>query len=159
MRTILIFISNCMSMKNELTTDIQINASPEKVWSVLTDFENYPLWNPFITSINGEVIMGKKITVRIVPPGNKGMTIKPEVKVMVPNKHFSWQGHLLVAGIFDGEHAFELVENLNGTTTFIHSEQFNGLLVPFMKKFLDQQVKMGFELMNQKLKETVEQTG
>ena len=146
-------------MRSILTTEIQINASPENVWSVLADFKNYPIWNPFITSIKGEVTMGNTITVRIVPPGNKGMTIKPEVKAMVPNKRLSWQGHLLVTGIFDGEHSFELVENLNGTTTFIHSEQFNGLLVPFMKKFLDQQVKMGFELMNQKLKEAVEQTG
>lgn len=145
-------------MRRELTTKIQIDATPEKVWAVLRDFENYPGWNPFITSIKGEVMKGKKITVRILPPGNKGMTIKPVIKAIVPKKYLSWQGRLVMKGIFDGEHSFELIENLNGTTTFIHSEKFNGLLVPFMKKFLDQQVKMGFESMNQKLKETVEQT-
>jgi hypothetical protein len=145
-------------MRRELTTKIQINATPEKVWSVLSDFENYSRWNPFITSIKGDVIKGKKVKVRLVPPGNKGMTIRPEIKTMEPNKRISWQGQLVMKGIFDGEHSFELIENLNGTTTFIHSEKFNGLLVPFMKKFLDQQVKMGFESMNQKLKETVEQT-
>jgi hypothetical protein len=146
-------------MRKELTTEIQINASPEKVWSVLTDFKNYPLWNPFITSIKGEVIERNKIRVRIVPLGKKGMTIKPEVKAIVPNKRFSWQGRLLVTGVFDGVHSFDLIENLNGSTSFVHSEKFNGLLVPFMKKFIDEQVKMGFESMNQKLKETVEKAG
>ncbi|MCA1746004.1 MAG: SRPBCC domain-containing protein [Bacteroidales bacterium] len=145
-------------MRKELTTKIQINATPEKVWSVLSDFENYPKWNPFITSIKGNVIMGKKVTVRLVPPGNKGMTIRPEIMSIVPNKHLSWQGRLLVKGVFDGVHSFDLIENLNGTTTFVHSEKFNGLLVPLMKKFIDQQVKSGFESMNQNLKETVEQT-
>ena len=35
-------------MKKEIKTEILIKASPQIVWSILTDFENYPHWNPFI---------------------------------------------------------------------------------------------------------------
>lgn len=32
------------------------------VWNVLLDFERHPSWNPFIKSIKGEQIVGKKST-------------------------------------------------------------------------------------------------
>ena len=38
-------------MAKEIKTEILINATPEKVWSILTSFDNYPNWNPFIKSI------------------------------------------------------------------------------------------------------------
>jgi hypothetical protein len=47
--------------------------------------------------------------------------------------------------------------NGKGTTTFIQSEKFRGILVPFFKKMLDKNTTNGFDLMNQKLKEMVEQ--
>ena len=32
----------------EIITETIVDTKPEKVWEVLTDFENYPTWNPFI---------------------------------------------------------------------------------------------------------------
>ncbi len=143
-------------MKKEIKTEITINASPVKVWKLLTEFDNYSNWNPFIKSINGEVKVGNKITARIEPPGASGMTFKPIVQTFVPNKELSWLGTLLFKGLFDGEHKFELVDNKNQTTKFIQSEKFNGLLVPLFAKQLDNNTKKGFEQMNQKLKELAE---
>ena len=42
-----------------IETEILIEADPEKVWSILTDFENHPKWNPFIKAITGEKEIGK----------------------------------------------------------------------------------------------------
>lgn len=52
---------------------------------------------------------------------------------------------------------FELINNNNGTTTFIQSENFKGILVPLFKKTLNTNTTNGFKLMNQKLKELAEQ--
>jgi hypothetical protein len=143
-------------MTKEIKTEIYIRATPEKIWKILTDFGNYPSWNPFIRSISGIVGVGKKIRVRLEPPEARGMTFKPEVLALETNKEFRWIGHLFFPGLFDGEHKFELVDNVNGTTTFRQSEILNGILVPVFKKMIDVNTTNGFNLMNQKLKELAE---
>lgn len=143
-------------MAMEIKTETLIHAAPEKVWSILTDFEKYPAWNPFIRWVKGKVEMGSKIVVYIEPPDAKGMTFKPKILAYERNKELRWLGHLLFAGLFDGEHKFELVDNGNGTTTFRQSEKFKGILVPLFKKQLENNTRRGFEAMNEKLKELAE---
>lgn len=140
-----------------LKTEITINATPDKVWAVLTDFKNYPNWNPFVTSLTGDVKVGNKIAVRIEPPGTSANSFKPTVTALETNKIFSWLGVVLFRGVFDGEHKFELIDNQNGTTTFVQSENFIGILVPFFKKILDNNTRRGYEAMNNKLKELAEE--
>jgi hypothetical protein len=53
-------------------------------------------------------------------------------------------------------HQFKLIDNGNGSTTFQHNENFNGLLIPLLQKQLDTKTKKGFEMMNVKLKEKAE---
>lgn len=144
-------------MSKEIKTEIFINATPEKVWAILTDFGNYPKWNPFIKSIKEEVKVGNRIIIKIEAPGAKGMTFKPKVLIFETNKELRWLGHLIFPGLFDGEHKFHLIDNINGTTTFRQSEIFKGVLVPLFKKQLNINTKRGFEEMNKKLKELVEQ--
>jgi hypothetical protein len=143
-------------MAKEIKTEITINASPEKVWAILTDFANYPTWNPFIKSLKGTVAIGNKIETNLQPPGEKPMTFKPLILAFEENKELRWIGHLIVPGLFDGEHKFELIDNGNGTTLFKQSEKFNGILVPLFKKMLDVNTVDGFNQMNQKLKELAE---
>ena len=35
----------------QISTEIEINAPVETVWSILTDFDKYPDWNPFVKSV------------------------------------------------------------------------------------------------------------
>lgn len=143
-------------MAKEIITQIRIQATPLKIWSVFTEFAQYPHWNPFIKALDGDVRVGKKIRVHIQPPDSGSMVFKPKVLVYEENKKLSWIGRLLLPGIFDGEHAFELIDNGDGTTTFVQSEIFKGLLVPLFQKTLDNNTRRGFEQMNLKLKEMCE---
>jgi hypothetical protein len=143
-------------MKKEISSQITINAVSEKVWKILIDFENYPLWNPFIKSLSGKVEVGNKIKVRIEPPGGNAMQFSPKILVYKPNEEIKWLGHLIFPGLFDGEHRFEVIDDGDDTTTFRQSEKFSGILVVFFKKMLDINTTNGFNLMNQKLKELAE---
>ncbi len=140
----------------EIKTEILINASVQKVWKVLTDFKAYPDWNPFITSVEGEVFEGSKFKVRIQPLGSRPMQFKPICLSFVENVEFSWLGKFGMTGVFDGKHSFELIELDEGEMKFIQREEFNGLLVPLFWKKLDVNTRWSFEMMNEKLKQTAE---
>lgn len=137
--------------KKEIKTSIQINASPERVWNILTDIAQYPNWNPFLTSIEGTLQVGNQIQINA-----DGMQFKPIILVLDQNKEFRWIGKLLVKGLFDGEHIFQIIDHKNGTITFKHEEQFSGLLVGLLAKQLDTDIKAKFVQMNEKLKELAE---
>ena len=134
-------------MKHELHTEIDIEAPPATVWAILTDLDGWADWNPFITSSSGTVAVGEKLTNRMEPPGGRAITFKPTVTVVEPERTLEWLGRLVVRGIFDGRHRFELEATPTGTR-LIHTEHLSGVLVRFLKKSLDTQTLAGFESMN-----------
>ncbi len=143
-------------MRN-IQTEILINSDLTKVWDVLMNFQSYPEWNPFITSISGEPKLGSRLTISIDPPGGKGMTFKPTILTLESNKEFRWKGKLGIKGIFDGEHYFILEYLDKDKTKFIHGEKFRGILVPFVGNMLDKTQK-GFQIMNESIKNECEKT-
>jgi len=140
----------------ELHSQIEINASPERVWGILTDFASYPQWNPFIRRISGELEVGERLEVRLEPPGGRGITLRPTVLSAEPNHELRWLGHLFVTGLLDAEHSLAIQPLEENRVRFIQSEMFKGLLVPLLARSLDNNTLRGFEEMNGSLKERVE---
>jgi hypothetical protein len=140
----------------ELHSQIDINASAERVWQLLTDFASYPQWNPFIRRISGEPTTGERLKVHLEPPESRGITFRPKVLTAEPNHQLRWLGHLFVPGLFDGEHSFVLQSLEEDRVRFVQSEVFRGLLVPLFGRSLDNSTLRGFEEMNRALKERAE---
>jgi hypothetical protein len=137
-------------MRHAIRTEVDIAATPDEVWRCLTDFAAYPDWNPFITSVVGVAAVGQRLTVRLDPPGGRGITMRPTVTDVVPGRTLEWLGRLGMPGIFDGRHRFELHQTPTGTR-FVHGECFQGLLVRPMRGSLDGSTRAGFVSMNQAL--------
>ena len=137
-------------------TDIEINSNDiEKTWKILTDFESFPDWNPFVKKLevlDESIKVGSKLSVNL-----DGFSIKPKVtKFSEENKEFSWLGKLFIPRIFDGEHMFK-IERIDGNKLrFIQKEKFRGLLVWPILKLIGKQTQENFHKMNQTLKELVE---
>jgi hypothetical protein len=140
----------------KLHSEIEIDAPAEHVWHLLTDFASYPQWNPFIRRISGEPTRGERLEARIEPPGGQGMTFKPKVLNAEPNRELRWLGHLLVPGLFDGEHSFTIQPLEENRVRFVQREAFKGLLVPLFARSLETNTQRGFEEMNRALKERAE---
>src|SRR5829696_3873230 len=143
----------------ELRSQIEIEATAARVWQVLTDFAAYPEWNPFIRRVNGQPEVEEQLVVRMKPSGTRGMTFRPTVMKAEPNRQLRWLGHLLVPGIFDGEHIFEIEELDEDRVLFVQREVFKGLLVPLLARSLDRDTQRGFEEMNRALRERIEVSG
>ena len=137
-----------------IDTRIEIDAPPLRVWDVLTDVARFREWNPFITRIEGAPEPGARLRVEIKPPGRSAMTFSPTVLAARPGKELRWRGRLLLPGVFDGEHAFELQER-GGICVFRQSERFTGLLVPLLGGALAA-TERGFAAMNAALKKRAE---
>jgi hypothetical protein len=144
-------------MPTQLRTEIEIQAPAERVWGVLTDFAAYPQWNPFIPRIEGAQTVGSRLNVRLQPPGGRGMTFRPTVRTVVPERELRWLGQLVVPGVFDGEHGFRIEPLGPDRVRFVQEERFTGLLAPLILRFIERGTRQGFEAMNRALKLRAEQ--
>ena len=85
------------------------------------------------------------------------MTFRPQVLGAEPEREPRWLGHLLLPGLFDGEHRFA-IETLNEQRVrFTQEDCFRGVLVPLFATSLDRHTLAGFKAMNEALKQRAEQ--
>jgi hypothetical protein len=140
----------------DLKTEIEIHASAQTVWNLLTDTSRFPEWNPFIRRLSGELVVGRRLVVFLQPSGSAGMEFKPIVLKVEPNRELRWLGQLWLPGLFDGKHVFQIEPLADTRVLFRQQETFTGILVPLLKKALETDTRRGFNEMNQKLKELAE---
>jgi hypothetical protein len=137
-----------------ISATVDIAAPPDQVWSVLTDLDRYPEWNPFIQSASGRLAEGATLTLRLVPAQGRALTFRPRVLAVQPGVLLRWLGRLIVPGLFDGTHQFAL-EDLGGHTRLTQSETFTGVLVPFTGTTISR-TEGDFRALNQALKQRAE---
>lgn len=145
-----------MAFTEELRSEVEIDASPAEVWKVLTAFDEFPRWNPFIVRIEGTPAVGRRLKARLDPPGGRGISLRPVVTVVEPERELAWLGRLGIPGVFDGAHRFQLEPLPEGRTRFVQSEHFRGALVPLVRRSLNRHTLRGFEAMNRALEARVE---
>jgi hypothetical protein len=141
--------------QRRIQTGIEIAAPPARVWALLTDFGRMPSWNPFITSISGNLAPGARLAVTIMPPGKFRMRFTPRVLTVRPERELRWRGQLIVPGIIDGEHYFLLDPVGQDRTQMTHGEIFSGILVGLLGGMLTA-IEAGFEAMDTALKREAE---
>lgn len=143
---------------HHIRTSIDIEAPASRVWAILMAFPAYSDWNPFIRQVSGSAIVGRKLHVTIHPEGAQAMSFAPQVLTCVPERVFRWRGQVLIRGLFDGEHSFELKESSVNSCRFVHEEEFSGILVPLlMSRAMRAGTQAGFEAMNLALKTRAEE--
>jgi hypothetical protein len=138
-----------------LRTEIEIQASPEKVWQILTNLDEYPQWNPFIHHAIGTAKVGEKVDITF-RSGSKEMTLHCTVIRAEPNRELCWKYHVILPVLFNGEHSFVIEQIETNRVHFIDREVFSGLLVSSQAKDIDTNSRRGFEEMDKALKARAE---
>lgn len=141
---------------DELVTSIDVDAPPDVVWQVLTDFERYPEWNQH-TRISGIPREGQRLSVAPGPEAGSMPTFTPTVIRAVPGQELRWLGHLWVRGLFDGEHRFVIEELDDGRSRLVQAERFTGVLVWPINFFFREDTERNFLAVNEALKRRAEQ--
>jgi hypothetical protein len=110
-------------------TTIEIRATPQRIWAILTDAERYPQWNSTITRVDGRIALGERVTLHVTI--NPGRAFPVTVAQLDPPSRMVWRGGLPL-GLFTGERIFTLTPRGDGTVTFAMRESFTGLLAPLI---------------------------
>ena len=134
-----------------IKTFIDIAASPEAVWRVLTDFPTYPKWNPIIREITGSAREKTTVKLRMHLPRGGVRKLKVVVTRAIPAAELRWRGKRLIQGIFDGERTFIIVPHGLKGVRLIQREHFSGLLAPFILPLITAKTTAAFEAMNKAL--------
>jgi len=140
----------------EIKTEIIINASKEKIWTLLSDLESYQRWNNIITSVKSSLQVGRGFRFKI--------NIFGQAVPMVAKIHRSDQNQYLGWGndyeswakiILAAHHYFEIIEVSETQCKFVHGEQFYGV-VPFVLWPIINKMEKSYDQFNDSLKSEVE---
>ena len=139
----------------ENRNEIEIQATPEKIWAVLTDLEKYAEWNPLLHRAEGKIAVGEKVNISAKTASND-MDFRCSVVKVKPDREFSWKFHVVLPFLFRGEHIFTIEPIDEHRACFIDREIFKGLLVPLRAEDLETNAKAGMIAMGEALKRRVE---
>jgi len=104
-------------------TEVLIDAPPEKVWAVLTDFERLSEWSNNLVGLEGDFREGGQITVTF-KSGPFDQKIEHEVKFFEDGRSFGWSDPLMM-GISD-HHIYQVNATDDGKTLFVQTDHVKG---------------------------------
>ena len=108
-----------------------INATPDRIWKLLTDGPAYPSWNPSVERIEGRIAPGE--TIKVIVKINPRRAFPVRVVDFQPGKRMVWSGGIPL-GLFKGERTYTLEPASDGVTRFTMREEYTGPLLPMIWK-------------------------
>jgi hypothetical protein len=135
---------------------VEIRSSPEKVWKILTDFQLYKYWNPFIIEISGSPMKGEKIEIQLRTETQKTRIYHPVITKVDPPTELRWYGKAILPLILDGEHIFTIRKNEQLNTVLTQKEIFKGLGAYLGNARMFDDIRKSFQMMNSSLKSRAE---
>jgi uncharacterized protein YndB with AHSA1/START domain len=113
----------------QYSVERRINASPERVWGLLTDATSYKAWNRAVVSIDGTIAQGN--TISLVSTVNPKRVFKLKITDAAAPR-LVWSDGMPL-GLFKGERTF-LVEPREGVTHFAMTEVYTGPMAGMITK-------------------------
>ena len=145
------------SKLQEIKTEIEISAPSSKVWTIITDINNWKEWSPIIKDSNGTASVGSELTITMIgkEEGKEGPKYNPIITELDQPNYLRWRAHMLAGFIFTNYKVFELEETSSGTR-LTHTESFKGLLSPIICGQMEEGVPPMLNSMNKALKDLAE---
>jgi hypothetical protein len=112
-------------MAYEVSTTIEIAATPDNVWAVLADLANYPKWHPVYLGVTGQLAAGSTLTITTThPTTGRTMTANVKVRTAEPETELQWVSKM--AGVTISKRVF-LLSPAAGGTLLVQTGTYHGL--------------------------------
>jgi hypothetical protein len=137
-------------------TSIDIDATADQVWAILTDIEVYErdAWNAYIESITGVISRGERVTAVLKAPEQPRRTVRPTL-VSATFPELSWEVKLVGRPVLHALHYFKVEPTGSHSCRFIQGEQVRGALTFMVFHLVDKSVS-GFHTFNEAIKRRAE---
>lgn len=143
-----------MSFVIERTLDI--NASAEQVWEVLTDFPRYGEWNPFVVECRSTLKPGEAYDMKV-----KLMAFpQRQVEWMlehVPGRKFAYQMKPFPLGALRSYRSHEVVAAGAGRARYTSYFRLEGWMMPLVRAMVGSRIESGMRGMWEGLQKRSEQ--
>ena len=112
-------------MAYDISTTIEIAATPENVWAVLADLASYPKWHPAYVGVTGQLAAGSTLTITSTSPtSDRNITAKVKVLTADPGTELLWVSRPL--GMTISKRVFRLSPTADGTL-LVQTGTYRGL--------------------------------
>ncbi len=140
----------------QVNSSIDINAPASLVWAILTDFESYQRWNPYIGAILGKPNTGSALSIALRGQ-RRGVTCMSSLLTQVREpRELRWRRRRFAPGVFTTEHRFRIETLPAGGVRFHQSEQIKGVFAALFGQRSRRAMEEGFHAMNHALKARAE---
>ena len=110
---------------------VVIQAPRAAIWSLLTDFQQYETWNPYVTRGSGTLAEGSEVSLTLRPKGGDATTRSAEILVLHPRRKFEWRTRRLLPGVLDYEQVFRILPLGGERWRVVQEARIEGLLALF----------------------------
>jgi uncharacterized protein YndB with AHSA1/START domain len=108
-----------------LTTEIEIAASPQRVWDLLVDFDGYSQWNEWLPELRGEAVEGGRAIAKVWLDGKLRRARHRVLEVEAP-RTLCWRDAGATTWFVWARRCRFLSERADGTTTLREELTLNG---------------------------------
>ncbi|MEM9713042.1 MAG: SRPBCC domain-containing protein [Actinomycetota bacterium] len=133
-------------------SEITIDAAPDEVWGVLTDWERLREWSPTLLAVSGTIEHGQQVDCVYRFRGNE---ITPVHTLHYEEgREFGWSDPML-PGLVD-RHRYRVEALPDGRTRFVQTDEVRGPLSPLLGWFFLREMTATYPQFNEALRVRVE---
>ena len=137
----------------ELSARVEIDRPPSAVWDVLTDFEAYDEWNPYLSVHRGTPTEGSPVELQVSPEARHTRTETGKLTEVASGERLRFDAVALYRFVYASARVFD-IEALSEDRSRVRTQaEYRGLLAPLVA---GEDLEEDLESMNRALADRVE---
>ena len=123
---------------------VEVDAPADVVWSVLTDFDSYGEWNPFISRCRAQLTVGAPIEMVVQQLAPRPITMREWIRSVTPGSEFSYSMKPAPLGALRSNRTHTLVPLAENRTRYESHFELGGWLAPLVGLLFGRGFRRGF---------------
>ncbi|MGK8556199.1 SRPBCC family protein [Nocardia gipuzkoensis] len=135
---------------------VDIDASAELVWQVITDFPRYGEWNPFVSECRSSLVPGEPIDMLVNISGASPRKQREWIRSHTPGRELSYAMKPVPQGALHSLRSHTVTSLSDDRTRYESHFELGGWLHPVVVALLGKNLRRGFEGMTEGIRKQAE---